>query len=82
MSDLLKIEQVAKVLGVSKNFLYKSVAVNSVPHLRIGRRVRFDIQKVREWMASQARRRAEERKVSQLLPRTGRALTTTAEENP
>jgi hypothetical protein len=58
MSDesqaLLKVQKAARALGVSKTFLYK--LPRATPGIyRFGRAVRYDIEKLREWAAAQAR---------------------------
>lgn len=54
-SDLSKVEplwdarQVAQRLGIHRTNLYALVRTGLIPHLRIGRSVRFDPQAIRAW---------------------------------
>lgn len=50
---LLKVGDAATFLGISTSCLYRKVASQQVPCVRIGRLVRFDPAQLREWAAKQ-----------------------------
>ena len=52
----MNIPQMAKYLGVSETHLRRLVREKLIPHVYLGRRVIFCIEKVDEWMSDQARR--------------------------
>jgi len=47
---LLNIAEAGEWLGLSESFLYKLVEDDSIPHIRIGRAIRFDIKLLEEWI--------------------------------
>jgi excisionase family DNA binding protein len=47
---LLSIIEAAEWLGISQSFLYKLVESEAIPHIRLGRAIRFDINKLEEWL--------------------------------
>jgi len=47
---LLSIAETAHLLGVSQSFLYKLAESKSIPHLRLGRTVRFDVTQLDTWL--------------------------------
>jgi len=52
---LLKIREAAELLGMSENFLYKLVEGQQMPHVRVGRSVRFDPQELSAWIDERRR---------------------------
>ncbi len=48
--DALKAGELAQLLGVTKQHIYKMAAQNVMPSFRIGRAVRFDPAEVAEWL--------------------------------
>ena len=48
---LLTAEQVAAMLGVSKDWIYAEVRAGRIPHVRLGRNVRFRATSIEEWIA-------------------------------
>jgi len=53
---LLDVAQLATFLGMSKAFVWKQVRENlGLPHLRLGKAIRFDREAVRTWLAAQAK---------------------------
>ena len=47
---LLSIVETAEWLGISQSFLYKLVESEAIPHIRLGRAIRFDIKELEEWL--------------------------------
>lgn len=51
MSDqLLHAEDVAAILGVSKDWVYAQVNMGKIPYVRLGRRVRFRRESIDAWI--------------------------------
>jgi excisionase family DNA binding protein len=57
----LKAGELAKLLGVTRQHIYKMAATGDIPSFRVGRAVRFDPKQVVEWL---------QRKMPQPVPRT------------
>lgn len=55
MSEALKIGEAAKRIGMSVSWLYKRVAEGTIPYLKIGRAVRFDVAQLEAFKAAQLR---------------------------
>jgi excisionase family DNA binding protein len=47
---LLKADDVAALLSVRKDYVYKLVREESIPHVRLGRSVRFRAEAVEDWL--------------------------------
>ena len=50
---LLTIQQAAHYTGLSVNTLYKWVSQRKIPHIKIGRLVKFDLHSLEEWIQQQ-----------------------------
>lgn len=50
---LLTYKDVAELLSVSESGVRQMVSRRQIPHLRLGRRVRFDPNELNAWVASQ-----------------------------
>jgi excisionase family DNA binding protein len=50
IEKLIGREELAQFLGVSPSFISKMMALEGLPHVRIGRAVRFDLNEVRKWL--------------------------------
>lgn len=50
---LLTVREAASYLAVSASWLYREVELRKVPHLRLGRAIRFDPQALERWLAAQ-----------------------------
>jgi excisionase family DNA binding protein len=50
----MKVGEVAKVLGVSPQQIYKMAASGSIPSLRISGAIRFDPGEVADWLKKEA----------------------------
>lgn len=49
------VETVALMLGLTKQALYEAVRRGLIPAVRIGRRIRFDLDRLNDWAASGGR---------------------------
>jgi len=47
---LLSVTETAKVLGISRSFVYKLVESDSIPVIRLGRALRFDMRHLEIWL--------------------------------
>lgn len=50
---LLSVAEASTFLGVSRSFLYKLAESKAIPHLRLGRAIRFDIRQIETWLGRQ-----------------------------
>ena len=50
---LLTAEQLAEYLNISRHAVYCMVFRREIPHLKLGRRVRFDPIEVQQWLEDQ-----------------------------
>lgn len=48
-SDLLNADQIAELLGVSRNTIYDLVRQNKIPHRHIGKQPRFPVWLIINW---------------------------------
>jgi excisionase family DNA binding protein len=58
LNALLKPRELADLLGVPITFVYdrtRQAAADPIPHLKIGKYVRFDMDHVREWLADRTK---------------------------
>lgn len=46
----LKASELAKLLGVTRQHIYKMAAASAIPSFRVGTAVRFDPKQVAEWL--------------------------------
>lgn len=51
-ASLLHVEDVAALLGVSKAWVYAEVRAGRVPHVKLGRYVRFRRESIEEWLCA------------------------------
>ena len=51
---LLGIKELSAYLGISVNTAYSWVHQKRIPHIKLGRRVLFDPERVKEWMGKKA----------------------------
>ena len=51
--SLITIQQAAQRIGISPTTLYKWVSQRRVPHIKIGRLVKFDLHSLEEWIHQQ-----------------------------
>jgi excisionase family DNA binding protein len=55
MDKLINVEDVAEILGVSKATVNKMMKERGMPHLKVGKLVRFDRDDVLLWMKTFSR---------------------------
>ena len=52
---LLTAEELAQYLNVAKHSIYRWVEQNRIPHVRVGRALRFNLQEVETFLRERAR---------------------------
>lgn len=52
MEKLLTIDELAKVLSVKKSTIYQWVHLGLIPHIKVGRLLRFKEGSIQKWLAS------------------------------
>ena len=50
LQDLVSITEMARRLGVAKNTLYDWCAVRKIPHIKLGKFLRFDLAEIDAWL--------------------------------
>jgi prophage regulatory protein len=50
VSQLLTAEEVSGMLGMGTDWIYAQVRANRIPHVRLGRCVRFRAESIEEWI--------------------------------
>jgi len=55
VSKLLEAEDVADMLGMSKDWIYAEVRADRIPHVRLGRYDRFRQEAVDDWILERER---------------------------
>ena len=55
-TKLWSAEEAAKFLSMSTSWVYQAASAGSLPHVRIGRALRFDEAALRRWVDSQSQR--------------------------
>lgn len=53
--ELLDADSVAKMLGMSKDWIYAEVRADRIPHVRLGRYVRFRQEAIEDWIRERER---------------------------
>lgn len=51
MEKLLMAEEVAEILNMTKDRVYSLARQNLIPHVRIGRQLRFSYRAIEEWIS-------------------------------
>ncbi len=51
---LVSVEDLAKILSVSKSLVYKWIDKKSIPHYRFDKAIRFDLAQIRDWLQSKS----------------------------
>ena len=54
-SRLLEAEDVANILGMRTDWVYREVRAGRLPHIRLGRAVRFRRESIEAWIQSRER---------------------------
>jgi excisionase family DNA binding protein len=50
---LLDVEEVAEILGVKKSWVREACRDGRLPHVRVGRYLRFRLERIYEWIEEQ-----------------------------
>ena len=50
MEKLLSVRDLSELLSVKQSTVYYWVHRNTIPYLKIGRCVRFDLEQIKEWL--------------------------------
>ena len=50
MKKMISIKELCEILSISINTLYYYTSKKMIPHLKIGRNLRFDIDEVNRWL--------------------------------
>jgi excisionase family DNA binding protein len=58
---LIGVNEMAKRLDVPISWLYSRTRTNDIPHFKVGKYVKFDAEKVMEWIKKKQNQIAEER---------------------
>ena len=56
MGRYLTAKQLSEILQVSPKTVYDWVSVGFIPHVKVGRSVRFEEEKVRRWLSYRERK--------------------------
>ena len=64
MENLLTPQEIADVLGVSKSTIYQWTHQEYIPHVKLGRFVRFRKSQIEIWLEKKAKKGRSNRKVS------------------
>lgn len=51
----LNIDECSELLGVRKSWLYARTRKQEIPHYKLGKYLRFDLEQVRKWLEHQRR---------------------------
>lgn len=49
---LLTVAEVAKLLGVERKWVYEHARQGIIPHVKLGRQIRFRPESIQEWLTS------------------------------
>jgi excisionase family DNA binding protein len=60
--NLISIKEMASKLDVPPSWLYSRTRTNDVPHYKVGKYVRFDVDQVMEWIKKIQNQTTEERR--------------------
>lgn len=58
----MKPREAAKALGISERLLWEWTDRGIVPHVRLGKRIVYPVDSLREWLQRQAQKNADDKK--------------------
>jgi excisionase family DNA binding protein len=58
MSKYITVDDVADMLSVNKKWVYRHVDSGAIPHVRIGKLIRFKVEDLEGWLAQYAQEEA------------------------
>ncbi|MFZ0378751.1 MAG: helix-turn-helix domain-containing protein [Solirubrobacteraceae bacterium] len=61
LSRLLEADDVARYIGMTTDWIYREVRAGRMPHIRLGRYVRFRLESIDAWLAARERGPATDR---------------------
>jgi len=50
---LINVKELMRLLGVSRSWVYDAAARGTIPSIRVGSMLRFDLRAIRSWLAQQ-----------------------------
>jgi excisionase family DNA binding protein len=53
--ELLNIEELSKLLNLPKSWIYERTRRGEIPHRKLGKYLRFDIQEIKIWLEQHQR---------------------------
>ena len=53
LDDLLTLDQLSQLLQVRKSWVYRQVREQAIPHVHLGKYLRFSRAEVQRWLAQQ-----------------------------
>ena len=65
---LLKVDDVAEILGMHPQTVYRMARQGKIPSVKIGRSLRFDSEEIEEWIKGRKERKRRGRKASMDFP--------------
>jgi excisionase family DNA binding protein len=61
--NLIGIREMSEKLSVPVSWLYQRTRTDEIPHYKIGKYVRFDVEQVMEWIKTKQNKIIEERRM-------------------
>lgn len=58
--ETVPIEKLSELTGWSKSAIYKKCSLRILPHSKVGKELRFDMNEINEWIAKQKRKTGDE----------------------
>lgn len=58
--ETVPIEKLSELLGWSKSTIYKKCSLRQIPHFKVGKELRFNIEEVNHWISNTKRKTEEE----------------------
>ena len=55
MNKLLEAQDVAEMIGMTKDWVYAEVRADRIPHVKLGRYVRFRAEAIDDWIRGRER---------------------------
>ena len=48
---MLTVHELSKELNLSESYVYQLIAKQRIPHYKVGRAIRFEMEKIKKWMS-------------------------------
>jgi len=52
-NELVTVDELARLLSVPRSWVYQRTAAGTIPLVRVGRYVRFDVGRVMRWLSAE-----------------------------